>query len=142
MSETTPELPPDLQHYSHLHAILDSANRRRVYGVTYDNKKIQLCADEVYIAYGYGPEDYPNHLSDVDLRPILTEPPKSLKDEFKEAIDRDEALDVTYRQWVLAQSKKDWARWYSATKVHGEFDSDKHQKITDRINELSLLDIY
>jgi 5-bromo-4-chloroindolyl phosphate hydrolysis protein len=73
MKEFKPnELPPELGQFDHLSAMVDAAGRNRIYGVDEEGHKKQLKIDEVYAAYGYTEEDYPEtpdeweKLSDIE----------------------------------------------------------------------------
>lgn len=133
------QLPDELNQYEHLDAIVASDGSRRVYGVDEHGKKRQLAGDDVARAYGYDPDnpDFDNPANDnPGERPGGAPIDESLHQEYKDAIQGEETVrvkdpetgkmveknvkDLNFREWVKQQEMRKAARWYTATRAHGE----------------------
>lgn len=146
MSEMQPQMPEDLNQFSALEARNYSNGANHIYGVGENGKKVHLKGDNVLAAYGYTDADLPANNSDVTT-PTPVETPsvettpesadQSLYDEYSAAVKDESATirvknaetgkmeekkvkDMNFREWTKAVESRKAARWYTATRAHGE----------------------
>lgn len=143
MSELQPQLPAELNNFSALEARKFSNGSNHIYGVNEQGKKTHLKGDNVLAAYGYTPADLPSNVTDAPATvetPVETTtvaPDQDLYNEYANAV-KDEAAtirvknletgkmdsvkvkDLNFREWLKANETRKAARWYTATRAHGE----------------------
>ncbi len=147
MSEMQPQMPQELNQFARLEAKVYENGSKHVYGVDEQGKKTHLKGDEVLAAYGYTDADLPANNPGTPgtgetPEPPVTEAPtesadQSLYDEYAAAVKDESATirvknpetgkmeakkvkDLTFREWGKAIEMRKAARWYTATRAHGE----------------------
>lgn len=137
MSELNPKMPADLNQFTALEANKYANGVNHIYGVDEQGKKTHLKGGDVLTAYGYTDVDLPSEFNDA------AESEPSLYDEYLAALRGEGAIktvreldratgkmvskeirenvhDMSFNDWQKARTSRAAARWYTATRAHGE----------------------
>ena len=139
-----PNLPDDLAQFEKLDQMTYKNGADHVYGVDKEGKKTHISNDDVLEAYGYDPNQTQDSNDPFTPDPSATSldttperPDQDLYDEYAKAVKDESATvrvrnpetgkmevtkvkDLNFREWIKQSEMRKAAKWYTATRAHGE----------------------